>query len=109
MLPFLKLKAAPVSGLIIKRRKSDMAEGGSLDAQNEAAAEPNAGIETCAYALIASIQAQDAKAVANALRDIFTILESAPHEEAGESEARESIDLNTNSYKAQNVKAGQQY
>jgi hypothetical protein len=106
----MKLKQAPVAGLIIKRRKSDAAPEGSLDAQNEDAAASDEGLETCGYAAIQAIHAQDVKAFVRAVKDMFTILDSQPHEEGEHtnepSEDREVIELNKNTFKAQNVKAG---
>lgn len=90
MLPFLKSKQAPVAGLIIKQRSPDSEETHESD---------DSGIETCAQALISAVHSKDTKATAEALRDIFTILDAQPHEEGEHVEPH--------SYDAQNIKAGE--
>lgn len=107
MLPFMKLKQAPVAGLIIKRRKSDVAPEGSLDAQNEEAAASDEGLETCGYAAIQAIHSQDVKAFVRAVKDMFTILDSQPHEEGEHTNGHgdEPSESTLNTFKYQNVKA----
>jgi hypothetical protein len=99
----MKLKQAPVAGLIIKRRKTYEAPEGSLDAQNEDAASDE-GLETCGYAAIQAIHSQDVKAFVRAVKDMFTILDSQPHEEGEHDDKPSESTLNT--FKYQNVKAG---
>ena len=94
MLPFLKPKT--VAGLIISKRKPD---GGSEESHSEG--NENDSIEASAEALIRAVHAKDAKAVASAMRDAFQILESEPHEEAGESESTAS----PHTYDSQNAAA----
>lgn len=88
MIPFLsKKKYDGNAGLIIKTREPD-----ESPEQNDS----SAGIESCADELIRAVHARDSKAVANALKDAFDILESG----------EESIE--PHSYDAQNIKAGEQ-
>lgn len=56
-------------------------------------------IESCAMELIMAVHLKDIKAVAEALKNAFNILESMPHEEA---------DHSPHTYEAQNIKAGGQ-
>ncbi len=93
LLPFLKNKDASVAGLIIKNRTPD--EKPEQDQDDSSAA-----IESCAQELIRAVHAKDTKAVSEALKDAFEILESMPHEEGEHVEPH--------SYDAQNIKAGEQ-
>lgn len=88
MLPFLKPKNQSVAGLIIKTRASDSPEAPEQDENDKSGA-----IEACSQALITAVHAKDVKAVSEALKDAFEILDSMPHEE-GE-----------HTYDAQNQKA----
>jgi len=60
-----------------------MAAGGEAD-------EADHGLEACAEDLIHAVHAEDPKAVAQALKDAFDILEMEPHEEYEEGESSES-------------------
>lgn len=77
MLPFLKNKqGGSGSSLLIKQRAPDNPEAESND--------PNASIDACSQDLIAAVHARDTKAVSEAIRSAFLILESEPHEEAAQ-------------------------
>lgn len=66
LLPFLpKLKIRDNSEIITR-------------SPDEGKEEQNQGIETCARSLIAAIQSQDAKGVAQAFKDLMTMCESEP-------------------------------
>lgn len=93
MLPFLKNKNAQNFGLIVKTRAPD-------EKPAEESSEDIDSIEVCAQELVKAIHAKDSKAVAEALKDVFTILDSMPHEE-GEH-------IEPHSYDAQNIKAGKE-
>lgn len=60
----------------------------------------SAAIESCAMELIIAVHLKDVKAVAEALKNAFDILESIPHVE--------SAHVEPHSYDAQNIKAGGQ-
>lgn len=89
-LPFLRKKQ--IAGVIYSHRAPDTATEGQED--NE-----NAGLEACAQDLIDAIHSQDKRRAAAAMRDAFEILESEPHEEAGEAPS-------PHTYDAQNERAG---
>ena len=82
MLPFLKRRTPPASGVTIQARQP---------------AEPIEDISdahlACAADLLKAIKAQDVKGIAQALYDAFTIMESEPHQEG------------PHTYEAQNIKA----
>jgi hypothetical protein len=93
LLPFLKPKDKSVAGLIIKQRTPDEKPESEQD-------DSSASIDACAEELIRAVHARDTKAVANAMKDAFTILESEPHKEG------EHVEKHT--YAAQNEKAAQE-
>jgi hypothetical protein len=70
VLPFLKRKDEAAPGLTIKTRTPDQNEEKDSDS-----------IESCAKELISAIHSHDAKATASALKAIFEIADSEPHEE----------------------------
>lgn len=73
MLPFLKSnKKQQDAGVIIKHRAPD---------QKPEADDSSAPLEACAQEIIDSIQAGDAKRLADAIKDAFQIMELEPHEE----------------------------
>lgn len=77
MLPFLKKQQeAGISGVIMKHREPDE----KPDSQED---DPSAALEACASSLINGIHNRDARAVAEALRDILEITsepqETSPH------------------------------
>ncbi len=74
MLPFLKPKDKSVAGLIIKTRTPD-------EKPEDAQEDPASEIHECSQALIHAVHAQDVKAVSQAIKDAFDILDSMPHEE----------------------------
>ncbi len=80
MLPFLKPKT--VAGAIMSVRKPD---GGMEDMAGPEDSAPDAGMEACAEDIMRAIASKDAKAFAVALRAAFEMMESEPHEEAGNS------------------------
>lgn len=65
------------TGLIINEVKTEKPEANQQD---------NADLEICATDLLAAIQRKDIKAMAEAMRSAFEILESQPHEEAADHE-----------------------
>ncbi len=79
MLPFLKSKN--VAGVIISQRKPD----GGMEEMGPGDPAPDAGMEACAEDIMRAIASKDAKAFAVALRAAFEMMESEPHEEAGNS------------------------
>lgn len=84
MLPFLKNKQAPgISSLLVKQRTPDEKP------QDSETIDKNANIEACARDLINAVQANDAMAVAEALRSAFVCLESEPHEEYEQPEGQD--------------------
>lgn len=93
MLPFLKHKQAQSAGLIVKTRAPD-------EKPEENQEDPSAAIEACSQALINAVHAKDAKAVSEALKDAFDILESMPEDESVESTSKHDYD-------AQNIKAAE--
>lgn len=90
MLPFLKKKVAPPSGLIVETRN----EKPEIEEEHDSSA-----IEACAMELIIGVHLKDTKAVAEALKNAFDILEAMPHEE-GETSS-------PHTYEAQNKIAGE--
>lgn len=96
MLPFLKLKNKPVAGLVIEHRKP----GEKLDELQYEADMHSEAIEACAQDLISAIHSKDIKAVADALYDAFSILDSMPHEEGEHTEPH--------SYESQNEAAAEE-
>ncbi len=94
MLPFLKRKQEPATGLIIKNRAPDQ------PSESEDKDDPSAAHEACAKEIIQAIESKDAKRLAEALKDMYQILESGPEEEGEPAEKH--------SYDAQNEKAGEQ-
>ncbi len=94
MLPFLKRKDASTSGLIVK----DLTPNKPNEPEQQD--DSRAAHEACARHLLLAIEARDVKAMADALYDAFTVMESEPHEENSEP--------SPHSYDAQNIKAGEQ-
>lgn len=92
LLPFLKHKQVPQTGVITKTRSADEKDPLEKQEDNESEA-----IMSCARALLAAVKADDAKGVADAIADAFAIMDSSPHEEADHSEST--------SYDSQNAKA----
>lgn len=93
MLPFLKNKNSGVAGLIVKSRVPDEKP------ESDESEDKDAAIHACAQDLISAIQVKDVKAVAEAIRSAFEILDSMPHFEGEHTEPH--------SYDAQNQKAGE--
>lgn len=89
-LPFLKPKSA--AGLIISHRKPD---GGTEQMHD---GEDDNGLHAAAEDMIRAFHSKDAKALAEAVRAAFQILDAEPHEE-GE---------HTNDYDSQNKLAAQE-
>lgn len=102
MLPFLKLKQSGVAGLIMKNRAPDehKAEGGEVKEEKKEESEHSESRMACARDLLRAIESKDAKGIADALYDAFTIMDSEPHVE-GEH-------VSPHSYDAQNKKAAQE-
>lgn len=90
ILPFLTKKPAQ-TGVIIKERTPDK----KPDDQSP----DDSGIEACAEDLIHAVHAKDVKAVAEAIKAAFEILDAQPHEEGPHIEPH--------SYASQNEKAGE--
>lgn len=97
MLPILKRKNQGTAGLIVKTRTPDKVE----DSQQEDPEDHSAAIEACASTLINAVHAHDVKAVAEALNDAFSILDSMPHDEG------EHTNESPHTYDAQNQKAAE--
>lgn len=74
MLPFLKPR--PQVGVIVRERKPD---GGSKEQGMEGQDSP--GLMACAEDLIRAINSKDARSVMSALKSMFEIMDSEPHEE----------------------------
>lgn len=92
-LPFLKPK--PVAGVIVTQRKAD---GGDIMQPEE-----DHGLLACAEDLIRGIHSKDAHTVKEALKALFELMESMPHEEGPHTnESKPS----PHTYEAQNIKAG---
>ncbi len=96
MLPFLKIKRQPVSGLIIKKRQPDS------EAPVTADSEDNASIETQMHAMKSALDMGDMKAAANALKDAVQLI--MRHTEAQE-EGAENDGPGMNTLKARNILA----
>lgn len=95
MLPFLaKKQESANSGISIKTRTPDEKP------ESEDQDDPTAAKEACGQAIITAIQSGSAKAVADAMQDMFEICDSEPHVEGDHVEPH--------SYQAQNIKAGQE-
>lgn len=92
MLPFLKKKNAHQSGVIINDRQPDQ------DTDNTEEIDHEGMLDACAQALITAVEDKNVPGVREAIRDMFTIMESEPHVE-GEH-------IEPHSYEAQNIKAG---
>lgn len=90
MLPFL-LKKKQETGVVMKTR--------SPDEKPEENQEDDSGMEACAKELMSAVKADDHKAVARIIKDMFQIADSEPHEEGPHVEPH--------SYQAQNIKAGE--
>jgi hypothetical protein len=85
-LPFFK-KDRKV-GLIVENRQPD---GSAMEKEPEG---DDSALESCAEDLLRALNMKDIQAIASALRSAFLVLESEPHEEAGEpaeGEAPEEI------------------
>ncbi len=83
-LPWMANKQKQVGGITIEQRKPD----GSTETQGtEGNENENSGLQSCAEDLIRAVHAKDPSGVAAAMRSAFEILESQPHDEAGESDA----------------------
>lgn len=93
MLPFMKNKQGS-TGLIVKMRSPD----GPIE--NEPEDNDSAALEACAEDILRAISAKDSKQLAQALQSAFEVLESQPHDEAGEDEEKPF----PHSYDAQNEK-----
>jgi hypothetical protein len=91
VLPFLKRKQTPATGLIVKSRSPEA---------EEPVEDKDASIKACAFDLIAAVHAKDVNAAASAIRSAFEILDSQPHEEGEHISQAEP-----HSYDAQNQKA----
>lgn len=72
MLPFLKNKEKAIGGTQTIFRKPD---------SEESKPESFPGLEACAQAMIQAMDGKDSRALAQALKDAFCILESMPHQE----------------------------
>ena len=83
-LPWLK-QDKKVAGLIVEMRKPD----GGLEETAQEDSE-DTGIESCAQDLIKAVEGKDAKAVAQALKSAFEILDSQPHSEGPHEEESDS-------------------
>lgn len=87
MLPFIKKKqASRQTGVIIENRAEEQPEQDLS----------GAAIEACAMELIIALHTKDVKAVAEALKNAFEILESG-----------ESNEASPHTYEAQNILAGE--
>ena len=94
MLPILKrLKEGSATGILVKERQPDAPQNEPSEDNDSSA------IEECASEILRAIKANDHKGLADALQDVFDILESQPHEEGGHE---------PHSYDAQNQKASQE-
>lgn len=95
MLPFLKIKKeVPSAGIIQKHRAPDIEIDEEVD-NNKDEDMSGAAIEDCAKDILKAIEAKDHKAIASAIADAFTILDSQPHEEGPH--------VSPHSYDAQNA------
>ncbi len=74
MLPFLKKRQPSAVGVIVKHRAPDEKPEENQD-------DSQAAHNACAREIISAIEAKDESRLAEALKDIFNILDSEPHEE----------------------------
>lgn len=88
MLPFLAKKLPASPGVIIKNR--------APDEPDESEDDSSAAHEACGHAMLAAIKAGDAKALAEAALDLFSLGDSEPHAEG------------PHTYDAQNEKAAKE-
>lgn len=90
-MPFLKRNQDSANvGLIVKHRAPDESN------ESEDKDDPSAAHEACAREILSAVKSDDPKRLAEALQDLFNILDSEPHEEG------------PHTYDAQNEKAGKQ-
>lgn len=94
MLPFLKRKESSTSGIIVENKSPNE------PIESEQETDPRASHEACARHLLLAIESRDVKAIADALYDAFTVMDSEPHDEGLYPEPH--------SYAAQNIKAGKE-
>lgn len=80
MLPFLKNKSVQSGSVSVVNRKPD--ESKQKDEEDQ-------GLVSCCQDIINAMESKDAKRLAIAFKDAFTICESYPHEEAHEFEMEE--------------------
>lgn len=83
LLPFLKRKDATNAGIVMKTREPDEKPQENQD-------DSSAGIESCAQELLQAINEGNPKAMAQALKDAFDILESMPYDESPEPHSYDS-------------------
>jgi hypothetical protein len=74
MLPFLKKKNAPQTGVIVQTRNPD-------EKPDENQEDNSDGIQACAQDLLTAIQSSDTRSMADAIKAAFEILDAAPHKE----------------------------
>lgn len=74
MLPFLKKSQPSAVGVIVKHRAPDEKPEENQD-------DSQAAHNACAREIISAIEAKDESRLAEALKDIFNILDSEPHKE----------------------------
>jgi len=79
VLPFIKPKK--VAGLIVSQRMKDGRAQEISQEPNDEKDEHNQAVMACAHDLMKAIHANDAMAVAQALKSVFEIMEMAPHKE----------------------------
>lgn len=72
MLPFLKREQSPPAGLNVKIETPDASEDQD---------DPKAAHLACAHEILQAVKANSPERLAEALKDIFNILDSEPHEE----------------------------
>ena len=87
MLPIFKNKEQSATGIIMKNRKPDNSEEKQDDSD----------LESCGREIIQALKADDAKAIAKAIKKLANIADEEPHEE-GEH-------VSPHSYDAQNEQA----
>lgn len=98
MLPFMKKPQS--AGVIVKSRSADEPAGKLDDAQDDG---DDQGIEACASDILSAIESKDKKSLGKALKALFEICDSMPHEEGEHTSEAEP-----HSYSAQNLKARQE-
>ncbi len=76
MLPFLKPKK--IASLVISKRKPD---GAGIEAE-ASADDADAGAVACAEGILRAIESKDARALASALRDAMTCMDTPEADEA---------------------------